>query len=129
MTPQELRDRTMAQALAVYRLTKPLMIAPSSRHVAHQLFRAATAVAANYRSTCLGRSRREFVAKLGVVREEADEVVFWLEFATRAGLTGKPDTAGLLTESRELAAIVSAAYRTSKARLQQEGLSDDCEET
>jgi len=116
MTSQELRDRTMAHALAVFQLTKPLMQAPSSRHVAHQLFRAATSVAANYRSACLGRSPQEFVAKLGVVREEADEVVFWLEFASLSGLARKPETADLLSEARELKAIVSAAYRTSKAR-------------
>lgn len=125
MTPQELRDRTMTHALAVYRLTKPLMQPPSSRHVAHQLFRAATAVAANYRAACLGRSRQEFVAKLGVVREEADEVVFWLEFARLSGLAGGPQTAGLLAEARELAAIVSAAYRTSKSRLADKKLSNN----
>jgi four helix bundle protein len=107
----------MTHALAVYRLTKSLMRGPSTRHVAHQLFRAATAVAANYRSACLGRSRQEFVAKLGVVREEADEVVFWLEFPRLPRLAGGPETAELLTEARELAAIVSAAYRTSKSRL------------
>ena len=117
MTPQELRDRTMTHALAVYHLTKPLMQMPSSRHVAHQLFRAATAVAANYRAACLGRSPQEFVAKLGLVREEADEVVFWLEFAGLSGLAAKPETAELLIEARELAAIVAAAYRTSKSRL------------
>ena len=117
MNPQELRDRTMTHALAVYRLTKPLMQGPSSRHVAHQLFRAATAVAANYRSACLGRSPKEFVAKLGVVREEADEVVFWRDFARLSGLASGPETAKLLTEARELVLIVSAAYRTSKARL------------
>ena len=117
MTKQELRDRTMAHALAVFRLTKPLMQAPASRHVAHQLFRASTSVAANYRSACLGRSRPAFVAKLGVVREEADEVVFWLEFASRSGLATKPQVAELLSEARELKAIVSAAYRTSKGRL------------
>ena len=125
MTPQELRDRTMAQALAVYRLTKPLMLPPSSRHVAHQLFRSATAVAANYRSACLGRSPQEFAAKLGVVREEADEMVFWLEFAEQTGLTTGPVARGLLAEARELTAIVSAAYRTTKARLENKKLSNN----
>jgi len=105
----------MAHALAIFRFTQPLMQGPSSRHVAQQMFRAATAVAANYRSACLGRSRQEFVAKLGVVREEADEVVFWLEFAQQSGLTAGPDAVGLLAEARELAAIMSAAYRTTRA--------------
>lgn len=105
----------MAHALAIFRFTKPLMQTPASRHVAQQVFRAATSVAANYRAACLGRSRQEFVAKLGVVREEADEVVFWLEFARQSGLTDGSDAIELLAESRELAAIVSAAYRTTKA--------------
>jgi four helix bundle protein len=117
MTPQELRDRTMALALAVFRLTRPLMREPSSRHVANQMFRAATSVAANYRSACLGRSPREFAAKLGVVREEADETAFWLEFSDQAGLAVGSAGVAILAEARELAAIFSAAYRTSKAKL------------
>jgi four helix bundle protein len=125
MTPQELRDRTMAHALAVFRLTRPLMREPSSRHVADQLFRAATAVAANYRSACLGRSTPEFAAKLGVVREEADETVFWLEFADQAGLTTGPTTAAILVEARELTAIFSAAYRTTKAKLKKKKASNN----
>lgn len=107
----------MAQSLAVFRLTRPLMQSHSSRHVAHQLFRAATAVAANYRSACLGRSTQEFVAKLGVVREEADEVIFWLEFGQKSSLIGGPEAADVLAEARELTAIVSAAYRTTRARI------------
>lgn len=88
----------MAYALAVFRFTRPMMGEPSSRHVAQQLFRAATSVAANYRSACLGRSRQEFVAKLGVVREEADEVLFWLEFASLSGLTTKPKQSSCSTK-------------------------------
>ena len=107
----------MAQALAVFRLTRPLMQPHSSRHVAHQVFRAATPVAANYRSACLGRSDQEFAAKLGVVREEADEVVFWLEFGQKSSLIDGPAAADILAEARELSAIVSAAYRTMKIKL------------
>jgi four helix bundle protein len=116
MTPQELRDRTMEFALAAFRLASPMMREPLARHVARQLFRAATAVAANYRSAGLGRSTREFVAKLGIVREEADEAVFWIEFARRSGLITSAESEKLFTEARELAAIFSAAYRTSRAR-------------
>lgn len=72
-------------------------------------------MAANYRVACLGRSRQEFVAKLGVVREEADEAVFWLEFTQRSGLSASPEAGVLLAEARELVATVSSAYRTTKA--------------
>lgn len=125
MTPQELRDRTTAQALAVFRLAEPLMREPSSKHVAQQMFRASTAVAANYRSACLGRSTREFAAKLGVVREEADETVFWLEFSAQAGITAGPEAVSILGEARELAAIFASAYRTTKARLRDKRLSNN----
>lgn len=105
----------MVFALAVFRFTRPMMLDRLSGHVALQLFRAATAVAANYRAACLGRSRAEFIAKLGVVREAVDEVVFWLEFADRSGLTSGPAVATVAAEARELAAIIAASYRTAKA--------------
>jgi four helix bundle protein len=85
-------------------------------HVALQLFRSATAVAANYRAACLGRSRPEFVAKLGVVREEADETLFWLEFAQRSGLAIGSKVPNLAAESQQLAAIFAASYRTAKSQ-------------
>ena len=106
----------MLFALAAFRFTRPLMRDGVSRHVALQGFRAATAVAANYRSACLGRSTQEFIAKLGVVREEADESAFWLEFMNRSGLNTTGECAELLREARELTNIFGAAYRTSKAR-------------
>lgn len=123
MTPEELRERTMRYALAIFRFTRPLMKDAVSRHVALQGFRAATAVAANYRSACLGRSTAEFIAKLGVVREEADETAFWLEFLSRSGLSATVECDLLLDESRELANIFGAAYRTSKARYAAQKLS------
>jgi four helix bundle protein len=116
MTPDELRERTMRFALAAFRFARPLMKDGVSRHVALQGFRAATAVAANYRSACLGRSTAEFIAKMGVVREEADESAFWLEFLTKSGLSTTPECASLLAEARELSNIFGAAYRTTKAR-------------
>jgi four helix bundle protein len=114
MTSAELRERTMLFALAVFKFTRPMMDHRASGHVALQLFRAATAVAANYRAACLGRSRAEFIAKLGVVREEVDEVAFWLEFAERSGLAGGPALAPGAREARELAAIIAASYRTAR---------------
>ena len=74
-------------------------------------------MAANYRAACVGRSRPEFAAKLGVVREEADESTFWLEFYQRTGRAPEPRTTELLNEARELAAITAAAYKTTKETL------------
>lgn len=116
MTSAELRERTMLFALAAFKFTRRMTQDRMGSHVALQLFRAATAVAANYRAACLGRSRPEFVAKLGVVREEVDETVFWLEFTQRSGLANGPELAALAAESNELAAIIAAGYRTAKSR-------------
>jgi len=80
---ESLKERSMAFAVAVLRLVDRLPPSPSGRVVAHQLASSATAVTANYRATCNARSRREFIAKLGVVVEEADESVCWLELLTR----------------------------------------------
>lgn len=119
MVPQQLQERTLEFALQVYRFARRLMGDVATRHVAQQLLRAATSVAANYRAACLARSRKEWTAKLGMIREEADEVLFWLIFVSRSGMsTDSGSTLGALTdEAGQLARIFASAYRTSKERL------------
>ena len=118
MTPEELQERTLAFALSVYRFVRPLLRDPTTRHVAQQLFRASTSLAANYRAACLARSPREWVAKIGIVREESDETQFWLIFAGRSKMCpgGQSELAELTDESGQLARIFAAAYRTSRTR-------------
>lgn len=108
----------MVFAVDVLRMTRRLPSDYSTRHVSRQLFRAASSVACNYRTTTLARSSTEFLAKLGVVREEADESAFWLEFLERARMLPSTDVEGarLRRESKEIFAMVSAAYRTSRAK-------------
>lgn len=77
-----------------------------------QLLRAGTSVGANYRAACRGRSRAEFASKLGVVVEEADECVFWLELLIESGTMKIEKIGGLLTEAQQLTAIFTAATRT-----------------
>jgi four helix bundle protein len=76
--------------------------------------RAAGSVAANYRAAGLGRSRAEFIAKLGLVREEADEAVYWLEHLRDSGLEKDPTLPALLSEAMELSWIFSASLRTAR---------------
>jgi four helix bundle protein len=116
VTPQELQERTMAFAVAVYRFVRPWFRTAETRHVAAQLLRSSTSVAANYRAACLARSSAEWLAKMGLVREESDESQFWLEFTQRAGIAGDADGLRLLAcEARELARIFAAAYRRGRA--------------
>ena len=123
MTTEQMRERLMVFAIDVLRMTRRLPADYSTRHVSGQLFRAASSVACNYRATSLARSSTEFLAKLGVVREEADEAVFWLEFLERAKMLTQTDAEGtrLRRESGEIFAMVSTAYRTSRAKYGKKG--------
>ena len=103
----------MVLALGVTTLCRSLPSTWEGRHIADQLFRSATSVAANYGAACRARSRKEFIAKLGLVVEEVDEVVFWLQFAKRSSLKSEADLAQLLAEARELLAIFLASARTA----------------
>ena len=118
MTTEEMRERLMVFAIDVLQMTRRLPDDYATRHVCGQLCRSASSVACNYRATTLARSRVEFLAKLGVVREEADETGFWLEFLERAKMLTPAATEGprLRKESGEIFAMVSAAYRTSRER-------------
>ena len=80
------------------------------------MLRSATSVAANYRAACRARSHREFVAKISVVLEEADETEFWIELTVDAGLADAERTRDLLREASELVAIFAASRRTAKRR-------------
>ena len=75
----ELKNRTKSFALRVIRVIRAVPACPEGRIIGNQLLRCSTSVAANYRAVCRARSRAEFVAKLGLVIEEADESALWLE--------------------------------------------------
>ena len=116
MNPKELQERTFQFALSAYAFARPLLRSIETQHVAQQLIRASSSVASNHRAAGLARSRKEFVSKLGTVREESDESEFWLLFVKRARLSSEPRSEELLLESHELAAIFRAAYRTARRR-------------
>jgi len=81
----------------------------AGRTIGNQLIRSGTSVAANYRAACRGRSKAEFVAKLGTVEEEADESCLWLELTIESGLMEEKMVAGLLKEANEITAIMAAS--------------------
>lgn len=114
---EELKERTKQFALRVVKLFRLLPRTAEARVIGGQLLRSGTAVAANYRAACRARSKAEFVAKIGVVVEEADETVFWLELLVDAGIIAKPRLEALQTEANELLAIFAASQRTAKSTL------------
>src|SRR5262245_18750620 len=115
MTPNELRERTTTFSVGVVRLCRQLRARPEARNIADQLSAAATAIAANYRSAARARSKREFVSKLAVAVEEADETVGWLEIVTRSEIARGAEVEDLLREARELVAILAASRKTAQA--------------
>jgi four helix bundle protein len=113
-----LRARTKRFAFEVVRFVDSLPRRPAVDVIARQLIRAATSVPANHRAAGRARSQREFVAKLGLVLEEADECEFWLD-ALRDSRAGNPDiTRELLGEASQLRAIFATSINTFKARHQ-----------
>jgi four helix bundle protein len=112
--PEQLRDRTKAFALRAIRLFQSLPFKPDAQVLGKQLLRCGTSVSANYRAVCRARSKAEFVARVGVVVEEADEAVLWLEVLPESGIVSQEKTAELLTEARELPAIFTASQRTAR---------------
>jgi len=115
MSPDELKERTKQFAVRCLKVAEALPRSVSGKVVAAQLARAGTSVAANYRAACRGRSRAEFIAKLGVVEEEADECAFWFELLVEACLLAPGKVSALRNEADELVRII-AASRISAAR-------------
>lgn len=114
MTPKELKDRTKRFAVDVIRLCRELPPTLDGRRLGQQLLDAGTSVAANYRAVCRARSRAEFIAKMGIVLEEADESLFWIELMVDAGLITKLRAEKLLKEADELTAIFTTSLKTAK---------------
>lgn len=109
-----LKDRTKKFALRVMRVVRSLPAGAEGRTVGHQLLRSGTSVAANYRAVCRARSRPEFLAKLAIVIEEADESAFWLELLVDAGLVAESKLKDLRSEADQLVAIFNASRTTAR---------------
>jgi four helix bundle protein len=101
----ELRKRTKGFAIRIVNIYRSLPHSPDAQTLGKQLLRSGTSVAANYRAACRARSRAEFIAKIGIVVEEADETVFWLELMTETGILRPEKIPELLAEANELLAI------------------------
>jgi len=119
MNEQELKSRTKQFGLRVMNLVDALPKTTAGRAIGNQLVRSGTSVGANYRAACRGRSKAEFIAKIGTVAEEADESAFWLEMIIEGGLLKSELVSALHQEAEELAAILTASGRTAKTNNQQ----------
>ena len=114
MNKEELKARTKRFALRVMALVEALPKTASGRAIGNQLVRCGTSVGANYRACCRGRSRAEFIAKIGIVEEEADESAFWLELIIEGELLPLIKVEALLKEANELTAIMASSRISAK---------------
>jgi four helix bundle protein len=112
--PQELRDRTKKFAIRVVRLFQALPKSTEAQVMGKQLLRCGMSVAANYRAVCRARSKAEFVARMGIVAEEADESVLWLELLEETNVLRHEQLEDILQEAKELVAIFSTSLKTAK---------------
>ena len=113
MTERELLQRTKQFALRIFKLVWALPQTLQGRAVAAQLIRSGTSVAANYRAACRARSKPEFVAKVDLVEEEADESAFWLELIIETELLRAAKVKPLLIEASEIVAIMASSKKTA----------------
>lgn len=114
MNKNDLKQRTKEYALRIIKLVKSLPNTPEAKIIGNQLLRSGTSTAANYRAVCRARSNPDFIAKLGVVIEEADESAFWLEIIVESGLKRYELVESLLSETNEIISIMVSAAKSAK---------------
>ena len=118
MKPDDLKKRTKQFALRVLKLVAALPKSLAGKTIGGQLVRAGTSVGANYRAACRARSKLEFIAKIGIVEEEADESAFWMELIIEGELLKPQLVQSLLIEANELAKIMASSGKSASESLE-----------
>ena len=117
MDAEDLKNRTKQFALRILKLVEALPNSLQGRTIAAQLVRAGTSVGANYRAACRGRSRAEFIAKIGILEEEADESAFWLELIIDGAFLNENQVKPLLSEANELTKIMASSRISASGKV------------
>ncbi len=114
MDKDEMKERTKQFALRVIRLVESLPKGRTAEVIGRQLLRSGTSVGANYRAACRAKSPADFIAKMGIVEEEADESLFWMELLIESGIMQASKLESLMKEADELLAITVASIKTAR---------------
>jgi four helix bundle protein len=114
-----LKKRTKQFALRIIKLADKIPKNNAGNVIAKQILRSGTSVAANYRASCRARSQADFISKMGIVEEEADETLFWLELLVESELVKEGLLKDLIKETDELVAIFTASGKTAKTNKNQ----------
>ena len=114
MNPEDMKARTRAFVLRVSRLAESLPKTPAANVIRNQMLRCGPSVGANYRAACRAKSKPDFVAKMGIVEEEADETMYWIELLIDAEIVKRSRVANLLEEADEILSITVSSIKTAR---------------
>jgi four helix bundle protein len=114
MTPEELKKRTKDIALRIINAAESLPKGKTGEVIGRQLLRSGTSVGANYRSACRARSSADFISKMAIIEEEADESIYWMELLVEGGLLEEQRLKDVVTEANELLAITVCSINTAR---------------
>ena len=118
MVSKDLKERTKQFSLDIIRLVSSLAHNVTAEVLGKQILRSGTSVGANYRAACRAKSKKDFINKLAIVIEEADETQFWIELLVSAELIERDKAATIWKEADELIRIMTASSKTSKSNIQ-----------
>ena len=116
MKQDDLKERTKKFALSVINVIEALSKTVTGKAITNQLIRASTSVAANYRAACRSKSTKDFIYKLGIVEEETDESLYWMELLIESGIVAASRLSDLMVEGNKILAIIVSSIKTAKSR-------------
>jgi four helix bundle protein len=114
MNPEDMKVRTRGFALRIIRLAESLPNSSTAFVIRNQMLRCGSSVGANYRAACRAKSKADFISKMGIVEEEADETIYWMELLIDADIVKRPLVADLLNEADQILSIVVSSIKTAK---------------
>jgi four helix bundle protein len=114
MNQEEMKRRTKLFALSIIQLVGSLPKERTAEVLGRQLLRSGTSVGSNYRSACRAKSIADFISKMGIVEEEADESLYWMELLIEAGIEVSMKMEALMKEAGELLSITVASIKTAR---------------
>jgi len=115
-TPDLLKNRTKTFAIEIVKLVDQLPQNTASQILGKQLLRCGTSVGANYRAVCRAKSRADFISKMMIVEEEADETIYWMELLSEVDLIPRKRVISLIEEANQLVAITVSSINTARKR-------------
>ena len=114
MNQEEMKQRTKLFALGIIQLVESLPKEQTAKVLGGQLLRSGTSVGSNYRSACRAKSIADFISKMGIVEEEADESLYWMELLIETGIEVNRKMEALMKEAGELLSITVASIKTAR---------------